>query len=135
MAHLQDVTLAMPVEHQKFHGIMDINNDIKVVTFKNGYYVELPPDVREASNRIDAALSALKRELSLVRQWNGNLVYYSPSSRLVNPPMTTAEKEAMVEAVRKAYGDHWNINGWWENAQHGVSGFSVRITRKKRTNT
>ena len=113
-------------DNPAFMYYMDQGEDV-IACFKVGYYEEVPVNVREAAKRIARALASHSDDITLVRQWDGNVIVYSPNSRLVNPPLTEAMKSDFIKAAEKASG--WHCVGGWENSTHGLRGYSV-VLRK-----
>lgn len=100
-----------------------------IVNFPVGYMQPMSDEAAAANARIDAALRALSADIALAGEWQGNLIYHKPHSRLVNPEITQEMKDAFIaEALRLYPGS--TLTESWVASMHGVASFSVRLSGK-----
>jgi hypothetical protein len=127
----QEVPVTEPAspEHPSFDHFIEMGGQ-RIACFKVGGYERPPLEVYDAVRSINEALASISGDISLVRQWDGNVVFYEPSSRLVNPEVTDAMCQEFIDATLKA-NPGWMVVAHWRNAMHGVHGVSVRIAPKE----
>lgn len=114
------------VDHPAFEYYSDVG-EMVVATFRVGYYEQVPKAVRDAASRVQRALKDHAGDIALVREWDGNVAFYPPNSRLINPEVPEDTKANFILAATKASG--WVLDDSWVNSSHGVTGFSVRLRK------
>lgn len=124
-----EVNLPKP-DHPAFENYMHISDDFVIATFRVGYYQQVPQAVLEAVARIKEMINERAADIAAIREWNGNVVFYSPASKQVNTEVTEEMQEQFKAATREATKDGgWDYDASWVNSTHGLVGFSVRLRR------
>jgi hypothetical protein len=121
--------MSKPVNHPQYVNTIGLGEQI-IVCFEVGYYAKPPKEAVEADARIREVIESLAKELAIVGEWHGNLCYYSMVSKPVNPEITDEMREEFKAAAAAAYPE-MRVIGGWDNANGGLMGFSVKMTKKK----
>lgn len=116
--------------HGRFENVYEQDNGIIIVCYKVGFYEQPPQEVKDAESRLVEMLSGqqVKSDVSLIRAWNGGVVFHRPRSRLVNPNTTDAMiDEAKADALERFPG--YRVASSWRNASNGIEGVSVQLKK------
>jgi hypothetical protein len=118
------------VDHPLFDTVLTLDERSFVVVFRVGRYIRPDAEAEAARRRVLDLLNQpeVAADIERCRKWHGNLVFYPMQGYDDNPPVTDAEREAMVAAACAAYPGH-ALHGSWDNMQSGISGFSVRLAK------
>lgn len=115
------------INHPAYEQTMAVENGL-IVTFTVGRIEPVPSYVGDAFDRVRLLVKQVSEvDLDLLRDWEGGFTLTPPQSRIVNPRITDAMRAEFIAAVRLAYPNA--VLTSWENATHGVSGFSVRVNQ------
>lgn len=124
---MKDVTM-QHIDHPLFANYQTLGDD-QIAVFRVGYYEDVPANVVEAAKKIEQALVELETANDLIRAYSGHLVYYSPTRNIINPAITDLMRHEFIAAAEAANPD-WQCITSWDNHQHGLSGYSVRLRRR-----
>ena len=118
------------VDHPNYERTMERLPGQYIVCFKVGEYVKPPKEARAAEARIIEILSAIpKEDMSLVREWDGRVIFHTMNSRLVNQEITDEMRLSFRDAAEKAYPE-LKVRDSWDNSSNGIHGFSVLMVKK-----
>lgn len=101
-------------------------DDLFVVNYEFGYYVEPTPAAKEAMARITKALSGIVDDVKLIREWSGNLVLYQMNTKRCNPTIDGAMREQCFKDIKESFPDAVYVDSWLSGNQ-GIAGLSVRM--------
>lgn len=118
------------VNHPKYKYTLDQGDSI-IVVFQVGHYVEPDVETQEAAKRIQAIVNKIDpKDLALIEKWGGRVMTYPITSKINNPEITDAMAQEFITVAKEAYPEK-QIATSWENAQHGMRGYSVQMVNKK----
>ncbi len=101
-------------------------DNLFVVNYEFGYYVEPTPAAKEAMARITKVLGGIVDDIKLIREWSGNLVLYQMNTKRCNPTIDGAMQEQCFKDAKESFPNAVYVDSWLSGNQ-GIAGLSVRL--------